>query len=81
LPGTALVRSRRGLWAAFALAPIEGSEEFIVERRELELIHTSGDEVLVRGPLALDEQVITSGVHKVNAGQRVRIADGEAAEQ
>ncbi|MHC4379242.1 MAG: efflux RND transporter periplasmic adaptor subunit, partial [Planctomycetota bacterium] len=38
LPGTALVRSRRGLWAAFALAPIEGSEEFIVERRELELI-------------------------------------------
>lgn len=81
LPGTALVRSRRGLWAAFALAPIEGSDEFTVERRELELIHTSGDEVLVRGPLALDEPVITSGVHKVNAGQRVRVADGEDAEQ
>lgn len=80
LPSTALVRSRRGLWAAFALAPIEGSSEFIVERRELELVHTAGTEVLVRGPLSLDEQVITSGVHKVNAGQRVRLASDQGAE-
>ena len=81
LPSTALVRSRRGLWAAFALAPIEGSAEFTVERRELELIHTSGAEVFVRGPLSLEEQVIASGVHKVNAGQRVRLANAGADEQ
>jgi multidrug efflux pump subunit AcrA (membrane-fusion protein) len=81
LPDTALVRSRRGLWAAFALAPIEGSDEYVVERRELELIHTSGDEVLVRGPLSVAERVISAGVHKVNAGQRVRLArNGESAQ-
>jgi multidrug resistance efflux pump len=77
LASSALVRSRRGLWAAYALAPVEGTaDHFVLERRELELLHGEGERVFVRGPLAEGELVLASGAHRVANGQLVTRAKG-----
>ena len=65
LPNTALVKSTRGLWSVFV------AHEGRVERREVELVHTQSDRVLVRGTLQESERVIVAGTHRVVAGQRV----------
>ena len=68
-----LVRSRRGLWAVYALAP-EG-DLFRLERREVELLHQEGERVYVRGPVADGERVLASGAQRVATGQVVEIED------
>jgi hypothetical protein len=47
---------------------------FRVARRDLEVLHTESDRVLVRGTLQAGEQVITGGTHRVVPGQVVRLA-------
>ncbi|MHC4958943.1 MAG: efflux RND transporter periplasmic adaptor subunit [Planctomycetota bacterium] len=65
LPNTALVKSTRGLWSVLV------AHEGRVERRDVELVHTQSDRVLVRGTLRENEKVIVAGTHRVVAGQRV----------
>ncbi len=75
LPLTALVRSRRGLWAAYAIAPTEGPPT--VERRELELLHTTGEFAFVRGLLQPGERLVRNGVQRLVEGQRVALGEVE----
>ncbi len=73
LPIDALSESRRGLWAAYALVPeAENESLFIVERRELEMLHVEDERVYVRGTLVDGERVVLGGVHRLVPGQRVR---------
>ena len=74
IPLAGLVRSRRGLWAAYVLAP-DGDGTYTIEARELELIHSEGDRAFLRGSLAEDELVLQSGANRVVPGQLVRLAD------
>jgi hypothetical protein len=80
LPSTALTQAERGLWSAFVgeeERSSDGSPQtglFRVARRDLEVLHTESDRVLVRGTLHAGEPVITGGTHRVVPGQVVRLA-------
>ncbi|MEO0651833.1 MAG: efflux transporter periplasmic adaptor subunit, partial [Planctomycetota bacterium] len=80
LAADGLVRSRRGLWAAFVLEPLGDDDRGPVDathrlqRRELETLSTDGQRVLARGDLANDELVLASGAQRVSAGQYVRLS-------
>lgn len=75
VPLAGLVRSRRGLWAAYILAP-HSDGDYAIEARELELIHSEGDRAFLRGSLAEGELVLQSGANRVVPGQLVTIDDG-----
>jgi multidrug efflux pump subunit AcrA (membrane-fusion protein) len=69
LPGTALVKSLRGLWSAFVVA--DGR----IVRRELEVLHASGDRVYVRGTLQPGDAVVTDGTQRIVPGLAARTAE------
>ena len=77
LPTTALVRGVRGLWSCYVLAasPPEGAtgakRTFEVERRDVEILHTSSERVLVRGTIQPGDQVIANGTQRIVPGQLV----------
>ncbi|WP_197455330.1 efflux RND transporter periplasmic adaptor subunit [Stieleria neptunia] len=45
-----------------------------VERRDVEVLHTTADRVFVRGAIGAGDQIVASGVHRLVAGQSVRPA-------
>jgi multidrug efflux pump subunit AcrA (membrane-fusion protein) len=73
LPVSALTSGSRGLWSCFAVVP-ESDGVLRVERRDVEVLHTSGERVLVRGTLQTGEPVVTAGTHRIAHGQVVTIA-------
>lgn len=82
LPTTALVPGARGLWSTYVLKPAPESEVnsgaepiFAVTRRDVEILHTQGEKVYVRGMLTADDQIIDRGSHRLATGQRVRVSD------
>jgi RND family efflux transporter MFP subunit len=80
LPSTALVAGERGLWSVYVLtepasdsqAPLP-SAVYPVSRREVEVIHTEGDRVLVHGTLQPGERAIAAGTHRIVPGAYVRV--------
>jgi RND family efflux transporter MFP subunit len=81
LPVGALTRGDRGLWSVLAVVP--GGDEWVpvVERRDVELLHTEADRVFVRGTLAPHDQVVAHGTHRLVPGQRVVTIDSIDANQ
>ncbi|MDJ0705844.1 MAG: efflux RND transporter periplasmic adaptor subunit [Leptolyngbyaceae cyanobacterium MO_188.B28] len=82
LPSTALVPGERGLWSVYLLAEPSPSEStsteksvFQVGRRDVEVLHTEADRVLVRGLITSGEKAIINGVHRLAPGQLVQVAD------
>ncbi len=81
LPITALVRGERGLWSCYVLVEAEkhrGSAEeqpYQVERRDVEVLHTEGNRVLVRGTIQSGDTVIIDGTQRIVSGQLVRPAE------
>ena len=78
LPITALTKGARGLWTSFVVVEAEpdGStrpDVFRIERRDIEVLHTESDRVLVRGTLNSGDRVVASGTHRVVPGQLVRL--------
>jgi RND family efflux transporter MFP subunit len=78
LPSTALTKGVRGLWTCFVVVNATRNdsverEEFRVERRDVEVMHTESNRVLVRGTLNSADRVISSGTHRVVPGQLVRL--------
>lgn len=78
LPFTALSKGTRGLWTSFVLVEADKKDStqpalFRVERRDIEVLHTESDRVLVRGTLNSGEQVVASGTHRVVPGQLVHL--------
>jgi RND family efflux transporter MFP subunit len=84
LPATALVPGDRGLWSVYVLNENDADDtqgSYIVARRDVEVLHTEGDNsltqeqrVFVRGLLQPGERAITSGTHRIVSGQRVTIS-------
>lgn len=78
LPTTALTRGERGLWSCYALVKPEKRSDSTpsqldqVERRDVEVLYTEGDRVLVRGMLQPSDTVILDGVQRIVPGQLVR---------
>lgn len=69
LPTTALTRGERGLWSCFAIA--SDSDNYRVARRDVEVLHTDGDRVLVRGTISAEEEVVSAGTQRLVNGQTV----------
>jgi RND family efflux transporter MFP subunit len=72
LPRSALTESVRGLWATYALEPTGTEDVYLVARRQLEILHQSGDRLFVRGAVQDGEQIVQGGLHRIVPGQRVR---------
>ncbi len=80
LPTTALVQGGRGLWSCYVLGEpaqlesiaSEATNTFHIQRRDVEILHTESDRVLVRGTLQSGDQVIVNGTHRLVPGQLVR---------
>ncbi len=73
LPTAALLPGVRGLWTLFAVVSDDGKP--VIQRRYVEVLHTSGHNVLVRGTLAPGDRVVTSGVQRLVNGQQVEVAE------
>jgi multidrug efflux pump subunit AcrA (membrane-fusion protein) len=72
LPTSALLRRQRGLWCCYVVVvDRERPSTGRVETRDLEVLHTEGQRVFVRGTLQPGETVIAAGTHRVVPGQRV----------
>lgn len=78
LPITALVPGVRGLWSTYVLTEngesgsADETKTFRVERRDVEILHTQSEQVLVRGTLQPNDQVVVNGTHRIVPGQLVR---------
>ena len=75
LPLSALVQGESGLWFCYVLSsaqvniPSQATSIFRIEQRDVEIIHTESDRVLVRSNLQPGDQLIVSGTHRLVAGQ------------
>lgn len=75
IPATALVPSRRGLWAVYLLIEdAHGHQQ--IRRQEVEVLHASNDEVIVRG-LTNQDRLVAAGTDRVVPGQFVATPSGE----
>jgi RND family efflux transporter MFP subunit len=79
VPIGALTRSSRGLWSVLVAERPAGKNHMTAARRDVEVLHTTGQRSLVRGTLMPGDAVIIDGTHRVAAGQRV--TDGRLAQQ
>ncbi len=52
VPLSALSQGDQGLWALLTLEPIDGCEEFLLKRQEVEVVQIESDRVYVRGTVA-----------------------------
>ncbi len=75
LPLSALTEGTRGLWSCYVAEPTDKVEDatHIIRRRELQLLHQSGDRVYVRGTLQPGDLFVTDGIHRLVPGLPVRI--------
>ena len=75
LPTTALIKGERGLWSCYVLVESVKSPENmgVIEARDVEVLHTQGDRVLVRGTLQPGEKAIVNGTHRIVPGQSVKV--------
>ena len=78
LPSTALTKGARGLWTSLVVVEVDPHDStqpdlFRVERRDIEVLHTESNRVLVRGTLNPGDRVITTGTHRVVPSQLVRL--------
>ena len=86
LPITALTESRRGLWSAYAVVPVEGEEARVaspvlrIDRREAEVLHAEAERAFVRGTLRDGERVVATGLHRLVPGQRVALEPSRVAQ-
>lgn len=46
-----------------------------MERRDVEILYTESDQVLVRGAIKSGDRVITEGIQRIVTGQLVRPVD------
>lgn len=74
VPVSALTRADRGLWACFVILQEQEQRGFrLLERREVEILHTDGEFVYVRGLVQPGEDIVASGLSRVTDGQRVLV--------
>jgi RND family efflux transporter MFP subunit len=96
LPLSALTADERGLWRALVAVPADGAghargrditARHRLEARPVQILELREDRAYVSGPIADTEPVVTGGLHRVVAGQLVRVtpaadaapADGQVA--
>nr|WP_226685145.1 MULTISPECIES: efflux RND transporter periplasmic adaptor subunit [Shewanella] len=69
VPVSALTDGIRGLWNLYVLK--QDTDGFKLQRRDVEILYTEGDNAFISGAISPGEQFVTTGLHKLVAGQRV----------
>jgi len=73
VPAASLKEGPRGLWTLLTLAePTEEGARLVV-REAVEVLHMDADRAFVRGTITGDTRIVAEGVHRVVAGQPVRL--------
>ncbi len=72
VPLAALTQGDQGLWALLALEPVEDSDNFILRRREVEVVQVDSERAFVRGTLDSGTQLVSTGVRRLTPGQQVK---------
>ena len=70
VPVTALATGSRGLWNVYALDGNADSDT-VVRDRVVEVLHTDGEQAVVRGALHEGERIVVDGIHRIVPGQVV----------
>ena len=70
VPRTALVEATSGTWGLFGI-----DQNDIVTRHAVEILHIDGQRAFVSGVLEEGAQVVADGVHRVIAGQQVKLGE------
>ncbi|MDG2220952.1 MAG: efflux RND transporter periplasmic adaptor subunit [Rubripirellula sp.] len=76
LPTSSLVRSVRGLWAAYVIE-VDAQGASIVRRQDVEVLQSDGQRTLVRGTLQGGDRVIAEGTHRVITAGTHRVVPGQ----
>lgn len=74
LPIKALTQGTRGLWNCYVVTQLNGRDDdsYTVQEKAVEILHQTGDRVLVRGTLQPGDRIVASGTHRVVPGQKVQ---------
>lgn len=72
-PVAALSEGRRGLWSVYVM--VRNGAGYELEPRPVEIIHTEGERVYLKGAVRDGERILSGGVHRVAPGQIVRPVD------
>jgi RND family efflux transporter MFP subunit len=70
-----ILQGQRGLWECFVAEKVPDSDTRIISRRSIEILHTEGDRVLVRGAIHDGDWVVSSAVNRVVVGQVVQATE------
>lgn len=73
LPLSALVEGEKGLWSVYVAKDEDGVR--LIGRESVEIIHTEGEQVYVRGTISPSAHVLIGGTNRVAPGQRVALAE------
>ncbi|MEO0374545.1 MAG: efflux RND transporter periplasmic adaptor subunit [Cyanobacteria bacterium P01_A01_bin.17] len=73
MPTAALVKGDRGLWSAYAVKAT--NDVYKVTRRDVEVLYTEGNRVLVRGMVESGDRIITRGTHRIVPDQLVTLTE------
>ena len=65
VPIDALARSDHGLWSVYV------AEDGVLKRSEVEVLYTEASRVYVRGSIVDGDLIVSGGVHRIVAGQKV----------
>lgn len=75
VPAASLKEGPRGLWTLLTLAEAPDSDAYQVVREAVEVLHMDADRAFVRGTITGETRIVADGVHRVVAGQSVRLQD------
>ena len=76
VPTEALVRGSRGLWSL--MVAVESAPGSIIERRDVEVLRTTGPFSEVSGMVQRGDFIVVEGVHRIGPGVRVIVKDPSA---
>ncbi len=77
IPTESMTPAARGLWTVYVVEQ-QGSN-WVVGKREVDVVSTDGDFVLVRGTLQAGDRIVAKGAHRVTTGQLVEPSETEIA--
>ncbi len=73
LPMAALTEGTRGLWSIFVCKPAD--QHHVLERRDVEVLHSETTRVFVRGAVAAGDRVVISGINRLVPNLRVTVKE------
>jgi multidrug efflux pump subunit AcrA (membrane-fusion protein) len=82
VPLTALASGSRGLWTVYVMQPVaDFPSQQTIAARSVEVLHTDGSKVVIRGAIYEGESLVVEGVHRVVPGQLVtNLASSESSD-